>query len=57
MARLHDYKQELLKTHPSSTIIVNCNDEGVFEALYVYLSPIREGISVVGISFLWIDAS
>ncbi|XP_039145858.1 uncharacterized protein LOC120283285 [Dioscorea cayenensis subsp. rotundata] len=41
MARLHDF--ELLKTHPGSAIIVNCNDEGVFEALYVCLAPLREG--------------
>ncbi|XP_039130213.1 uncharacterized protein LOC120266636 [Dioscorea cayenensis subsp. rotundata] len=43
MSRLYDYRLELLKTHPGSTIIINCTDEGVFQAFYVCLAPLREG--------------
>ena len=32
MIRLYDYKLELLKAHPSSTIIVGYNENYVFEA-------------------------
>ncbi|XP_039120586.1 uncharacterized protein LOC120257016 [Dioscorea cayenensis subsp. rotundata] len=43
MAKLHDYRLELLKTHSGSTIIVTQNDDGVFEGLYVCLAPLRAG--------------
>ena len=43
IVRLYDYRLELLKTHRGSAIIVSCNDEAVFEALYVCLAPLRVG--------------
>ncbi|XP_039115507.1 uncharacterized protein LOC120250816 [Dioscorea cayenensis subsp. rotundata] len=43
MSRLYDYRVELLKTHPGSTIIINYTNEGVFQAFYVCLAPLREG--------------
>lgn len=42
MRRLYDYRLELLQTHPNSTIKFRC-DQGVFEAMYVCLSPLRDG--------------
>lgn len=42
MCSLYDYRLELLRTHPGSTVKFRC-DEGVFEAMYVYLSPLRSG--------------
>ena len=42
MARLYDYRLELLRTHPSSTIVFKC-DQGVFQCMYICLAPLREG--------------
>lgn len=43
MRSLYDYRLELLKTHPDSTIKFRC-DQGIFEAMYVCLSPLRNGV-------------
>ena len=43
MVRLYDYRLELIKTHLSSTIVIECSEGGVFEALYVCLAPLRAG--------------
>lgn len=42
MESLFDYRLELMRTHPSSTIKFKCT-AGVFEAMYVCLAPLREG--------------
>lgn len=42
MQSLYDYRLELMKTHPGSTIKFRC-DQGVFEAMYVCLAPLRLG--------------
>lgn len=42
MHRLYDYRLELLKTNPDSTIKIRC-DQGVFEAMYVCPSPLEMG--------------
>ncbi|XP_039130869.1 uncharacterized protein LOC120267252 [Dioscorea cayenensis subsp. rotundata] len=42
MTKLYDYRLELLKTHPGSTIKFRRN-QGVFEAMYVCLAPLRNG--------------
>ncbi|XP_039130803.1 uncharacterized protein LOC120267169 [Dioscorea cayenensis subsp. rotundata] len=42
MASLYDYRLELLKTHPGSTVKFRC-DDGIFEAMYVCLAPLRAG--------------
>lgn len=40
---LHDYRLELMRTHPGSTIIIDCSEEGVFQGMYVCLAPLRAG--------------
>ncbi|XP_039116707.1 uncharacterized protein LOC120252589 [Dioscorea cayenensis subsp. rotundata] len=42
MKRLYDYRLELLETHPGSTIMFRCII-GMFQAMYVCLSPLRAG--------------
>ncbi|XP_039140504.1 uncharacterized protein LOC120277718 [Dioscorea cayenensis subsp. rotundata] len=44
MKSLYDYRLELLKTHPGSTVIVSCTDEGVFKSFYVSLAPLKTGV-------------
>lgn len=41
MLRLYDYMSELIKTHLGSTIKFRC-DVGVFQAMYMCLSPLKE---------------
>ena len=42
MVRLYDYRLELIRTHPGSTIVFKC-DQGIFQCMYVCLTPLREG--------------
>lgn len=42
MIRLYDYRLELIRTHLGSTIKFECN-RGVFQFMYVCLSPLRAG--------------
>ena len=42
---LYDYKLELMRTHLGSTIKFRC-DARVFQAMYVCLTPLREGFLV-----------
>ena len=42
MARLYDYRLELMRTHPGSTVVFKC-DQGIFQCMYVCLAPLREG--------------
>ncbi|XP_039135796.1 uncharacterized protein LOC120273231 [Dioscorea cayenensis subsp. rotundata] len=42
MARLYDYRLELVRTHPGSTVIIKYNEE-VFESMYVCLALLRAG--------------
>ena len=42
MVRLYDYRLELIRTHPGSTIVFKC-DQGIFQCMYVCLAPLREG--------------
>ena len=46
MVRLYDYRLELMKTHPGSTIIIECNEGGVFKAQYICVAPLRAGFLV-----------
>ena len=41
MVRLYGYRLESMKTHPSSTITIECNEGGAFEAQYVCLVPLK----------------
>lgn len=41
MIRLNDYRLELLKTHPRSTI--KFKYVGVFQAMYICLAPLKKG--------------
>lgn len=43
MAKLYEYRLELIKTHPRSAIKFRC-EEGIFQCMYVYLTPLREGV-------------
>ncbi|XP_039120854.1 uncharacterized protein LOC120257450 [Dioscorea cayenensis subsp. rotundata] len=40
--RLHDYRLELIRTHPRSIVIIECNED-VFEGIYICLAPLRAG--------------
>lgn len=42
MAGLYNYRLELLRSHPGSTVKFKC-DAGVFQAMYVCLAPLKEG--------------
>ncbi|XP_039131398.1 uncharacterized protein LOC120267780 [Dioscorea cayenensis subsp. rotundata] len=42
MKMLYDYRLELLRTHPGSTIMFRCII-GMFQVMYVCLSPLRDG--------------
>ncbi|XP_050226470.1 uncharacterized protein LOC126676334 [Mercurialis annua] len=42
MRRLNDYRLELIRTHPTSTIMFK-RAEGVFVGMYVCLAPLRDG--------------
>ena len=39
---LYDYRLELIRTHPTSTIMFK-QEEGVFKGMYVCLAPLRDG--------------
>lgn len=39
---LHDYRLEILRTHPGSTVKFKCTG-GTFEGMYVCLSPLKVG--------------
>lgn len=42
MRSLYEYRLELMRTHPRSTVLFRC-DQGKFECMYVCLAPLREG--------------
>ena len=54
MARLYDYRLELIRTHPGSTIVFKC-DQGIFQCMYVCLAPLREGFLVGCMQILSVD--
>lgn len=42
ITRLYDYRLELIRTHPGSTVMFKRN-EGVFNGMYVCLAPLKAG--------------
>ncbi|KAF2318277.1 hypothetical protein GH714_004341 [Hevea brasiliensis] len=45
LARLYDYKEEILRTNPDTTFEF-VTDRGVFEGLYICLGPLKKALNV-----------
>lgn len=45
MRRFYDYRLELMRTQPRSTVIFKCS-EGQFEGMYVCLGPLKSGFLI-----------
>lgn len=53
--KLHDYRLELLRTHPRSTIMLKCINQGVFDGMYISLAPLKAGFMAGCRSFISVD--
>ncbi|XP_050237850.1 uncharacterized protein LOC126687349 [Mercurialis annua] len=58
ISMLHDYRLELMRTHPGSSIMFK-QELGVFKGMYVCLAPLREGFragcrSIISIDGCWL---